>query len=327
MAGEDKKSIKYFTANRYEPTRTRGRCPIKNSRCLCGLWLILLLFISCQSSPNVPNTRQDENSIPLAAGASVYLFADVREARPIINLLPAEELKDNQVRQMIDRTSFAAAALFPKESGYSFQITAWGNYPGSIAKVAFNANKSWQKKRSEQGYQYWHSPVDRISIAITQRNVFVVSMLNDTRSDPFLTGAQFPEGFNEFRLGSGGMSRVILSCWVESPGPIFQRILSQTGVPIRVPIRQLFINLHNASSQQMYEAVIRLQLESAAHARGLASILSIAGNFTSNDPELKLAMLFLANPPIQNGINLDIKTNPMSEEEISQLINILGKIL
>ena len=118
-------------------------------------FLCSLFFFSCQTAPKITDEAQLQTTVPLDIGASVYLFANVNEMRFIFDLLPIEELKDNQVRQMLDRTGFAAAALFPEDSGRQYQITAWGKYPSSGAAMAFSFNKGWKKQRAPQGYTYW----------------------------------------------------------------------------------------------------------------------------------------------------------------------------
>ena len=299
MAGKDIKSVKK---------------PIIS---LCGSWLIIL-FISCQSVPSVPNPfTEDINHLPLDKGALVYLFINVPEARPLLELLPIEELKTTQVRQMIDRTNIAMVAFFPEESNRRFQITSRGNYPKSGADMMLSLNKDWKKQRYAINNTYWHSGKDKLSIAMTTRQAYIAAWTNDTPADPFAAapGIEIPDGFNDFRKGTGAF----LSCWVENPGPVFSQALEKAGVPIRFPVQQLFVNVNSAADKK-YEATIRLQFENAIHARGVSAILSLAGAFSSDDP---IAKLFLSNPPVLNGRNLDIKTAALSESDILQILKIV----
>ena len=326
MASEDIKELNFFTTNEHERTRTRIKCRITSLLCLCGSWLLfLLLFISCQTAPQtlqMPEAYLQQGVLPLDKGASVYLVADVKESRAIINLLPIKELKDSNVRQMIDRSNFAMAAVFPANSGKRFQITAWGNYPKSGAGMALGSNKNWIKQRNENGVEYWHSAADRISLSLTAKNLYVVSSINDKPANPLAAGAEIPEGFADFSRGA------VFSCWVNSPAAMLQQILSRAGVPITIPVLRLFVNLNTSSgTANRYEANIRLGLENASQARGLAAILRIAGSFTSNDPSLQIAMLLLSNPPVQNDRNLEIKIYFSTLNEVIDFINNIAGII
>ena len=293
------------------------------SLCLCVI-LFSFMFLSCQTAPTLktPDAFLKEGVFPLGKDASVYLIADVKEAKSIINQLPFYEIKDTNVKQMIDRSNYAVAALFPQKSGKRFQITAWGNYPNAGADMALGSNNNWKKQQNENHVPYWHSSADRLSLALSARNLFVVSSLSSSPADPLLTGAVIPEGFSDFCRGS------VFSFWVNNPASMLQQIMDKAGVPLRAPVNQLFLNLHFGNkAQKQYEAVIRLGFESAAHARGLAAILNIAGAFTSNDPALQIARLLLSNRPVQTDRFLDIKVNFTREAEIIQLITSLAGML
>jgi len=293
------------------------------SLCLCVMFFSLV-FLSCKTSaPSIrlPETCIKEGTLPLDKGALVYLAVNVNEARSFINMLPVKELNDNTVRQMIDRSDFAAAAIFPAASGRRFQITTWGNYPKSAADMILGTNKNWTKRQNENRASYWHSPADRISMAISARNLFVVSSLNDTPVNPIAAGGgsvEVPEGFADFYSGA------VLSCWMDNPSSMLQQIMDKAGVPLRIPVNQLFFNLFSGNqAQKQYEAVIRLEFESASQARGMAAILNLAGAFSSNDPALQIAKLILSNRPVQTERYLDIKVNFNGESEIVQVINSL----
>ena len=297
------------------------------SLCLCVMFFSHVFF-SCQTAPpsiRTPEAFLEEGILPLDKGALVYLAVNVNEAHSFINLLPVKELNDNTVRQMIDRSDFAAAAIFPAASGRRFQITTWGNYPKSAADMALGTNKNWTKRQNENRVLYWHSPEDRISMAVSPRNLFVVSSLNNTPVNPITTGdasAELPEGFADFYRGA------VLSCWMNSPSSMLQQILDKAGVPLRVPVNQLFFNLYSGNqAQKQYEAVIRLEFESASQARGMAAILNLAGAFSSNDPAMQIAKLLLSNRPVQTDRYLDIKVDFTREAEIIQLITNLTGML
>jgi hypothetical protein len=295
---------------------------MRNSRKTFFFILLLIIcvpFFSCQTTPVIPDVfMEDAKFVPLASGASVYIFADVEMGKSIINLLPIEELKDRQAAMILDRTNFVTAALFPPESGFRFQLAAWGNFPASRADMAFGMNKNWKKNRSVKGQSYWFSNTERLSIAIASKQIFAAASLNETPVNPFadLPGAEIPEGFNQFR------QKAPLSCWLVNPDITIEQFLVAAGIPMRFPLRQLFVNIYSVSAQdgEQYEAVIRFQLESTFQARGMAAILGLAGNFGADD---MLAAIFFANPPVQNGNNVDIKTAVLSESELLQFFNFI----
>ena len=285
-------------------------------RLCAALWLIIF-SISCKSLPQTPESYLEAGTFPLESGALVYILADVNEARSIIDVLPINELNDKQVVQLLNRTNVAMAAIYPEEKERHFHLAAWGNYPKSGAGMALSFNKDWKKQKSVTKQNYWHSAANKLSVALLSRHVFVVVSLNDSPEDPFIGSAKVPDGFAEF-------SRIApASLWIEKPGPIFQSLLNNAGVPVRVPVNELFVNMFNPAPEQ-YEAVIRLQFENAIQARGVAAVLNLAGRFTSNDPDLMIAMLFISNPPVQNGRNLDIKTGLINEEKLLQIFKTLS---
>jgi len=272
--------------------------------------------------PQAPDVFLENDALPLQSGAIAYIFADAQKAKPLLELIPIEGLNDKQVRQMIDRTNLAAVAFFPRDSALQLQLTAWGNYPKSGARMALGSNKSWKKEKSASGQTFWYSVNDRMSIAIASRQIFAAVSSADKPPDPFLDGAKIPGGFSNFY---NAHKESAVSCWIENPGPVFQRILHNAGLPIRVPVEQLFINLNVAGCTQenQYEAVVRLQFENASQARAVAAALRLAGGFTSSDPDMAILMLFLANPPVQDGRYVDVRTGVMGEDIILQLLDYL----
>ena len=275
-----------------------------------------LFIVSCHTTQS-PESYFHEGKIPLVSGANVYIVANVKEARSIIELLPIPELKSSQTKQMLDRTNFAMAALFPRESGRRFQMAAWGNYPSAGADMVLSADKNW-KKQNAAGRSYWHSSADKLSISMTAKQAFVLGSLNNAPTDPFSAGAEaiIPDGFNNFRKGAA------LSFWINNPANSIQQLLNSAGIPLRTPVRHFFINLNNVNTgraQRQYEAVLMLSFDNATQARGMLSILNLAGVVAPAASNI-ISLLFLSNPPVLDGANLIIKSNPLSEEI---LINIL----
>ena len=296
--------------------------------CLCVILLQIFLFVSCRTLPKVQDTFfEDMQFLPLENGASAYFLANVQNARSIIDLLPFEELKNKQTKQLMDRTGYVAAALFPPESGKRFQLAARGNYPSFGAGFAFTFDSNWKKHRSSAGGSYWYSQANKLSISMTSKQVLAVSSLI---SEPFdilasssQNSAEIPEGFNEFRSlhskNASGNTGADFSCWLVNPGDAISDMLNKAGLPIRFPVQEFFFNLYSVSDSK-YEAVIRFQFDSATHARGTASILNLASAFGFSDLNF-LASLFMSNPSVQNGSSLDFFSNPLDEQEIITLFD------
>jgi len=262
--------------------------------------------------PKVPSVNlETTDSLPFESGAYTYIFADAKRARPIINLLPIEELNNKETKMMLDKTRFFAAALYPQGSGRRYQIAAQGSYPGSNAALALSANKNWQKRRSDSGDEYWYSPSTGVSLLIGASHAYAAASYSNDPFEPFTPspGVEFPKGFNEFRKGSP------LSCWVTNPLVLLNKMFA--GLPVQ-SIVNLYFNLF-PMPEEKYEAIIRLQFENNSHAKGMAVLLSLASGF-STDP---LLSAFLTNPPVVNGAALDIRSTPFSEKEIKALLKLL----
>jgi hypothetical protein len=314
MASKDCKSyLKNSTTNLTNNTNLLSAIFSSFALVRVGSRLIILLFflISCQTTPKAPNINLETvDSLPFENGALAYIFADAVRARPIIDLLPIEELKNNQTKQMLDRTSFFAAALFTQNSGRRFQIAAQGKYPRSQAALAMSLNKDWQKRRTSSGVEYWYSPSNRVSILLGDNYAYAAASLTNESFEPLTStpGVEIPKGFNEFRRGAP------LSCWAADPLALINRIFA--GLPVQ-SVMNLYFNVFPAPEGQ-YETVIRLQFENPSHARGMAVILSLASGFSSNT----IFSAFLSNPPVVNGSAVDIRSAPLGEKEIKTLLEL-----
>jgi len=281
-----------------------------------SLWLTLLLLIifqllfSCQSIPKVPSINlETADSLPFENGANTYVFADAKKARSIIDLLPIPELNSKEIKQMLDKTRFFAAALFQEKNGRRFQIAAQGNYP-SAANQAISLNKSWQKRRGASG-EYWHSPSNGISVLIGTSFAYAAATNSSEPFEPFTPqpGVKVPKDFNEFRKDTP------LSCWIANPAVLLSKLFA--GFPVQ-SVSNLFFNL-SPTPDEKYNAVIRLQFENPSHAKGMAVILSLASGYSS-DP---LLSALLSNPPTVNGNNIDIRCAPLSEKDIKNILVLM----
>jgi len=286
----------------------------KNSKSIKYLFLIFLL-ISCHTTPITSDTIFEKMEyVPLDNNGFAYIFTNVKEARPILDILPIQQLKNWQANLILENTEMAAAALFTRESGRRFQVAGWGNYPSLRARVALFFNTTWKRQRSTSG-TYWSSALQKISVVINPKQVFAVAW-HDTHINPVpaSSGVKMPEGFTQFMRGAA------LACWMESPALILNQILVNEGIPVNIPANQLFLNLNPRDGNQ-YEVLFRLRFENAAQARTIAGVLALAGAFAANRNSL-MSSLFFANPPVLNGRNIDIKTALLSEQEITLLLQM-----
>ncbi|MCL2243261.1 MAG: hypothetical protein FWC03_02190 [Treponema sp.] len=300
--------------------------------------LCFLFFVTCKTSPKVTDEEQLHTTVPLDSGASVYLFADINEMRFILDLLPVAELNSKQVKQMLDKTGYAAAALFPKESGRQYQVTAWGNYPSSGAAMAFNFSREWKRQRAQQGFTYWFSASNMLSVALNASRIFAASWLKTPdNNNPVAAaaGVEYPEGFADFRRNSP------FSCWFNDPEPLINEMLDRNGIPIMIPAKKLYINLSpsqesaspnggNSSEKKQYKAELKFQFESVSLARNISTALTYAAMFlpvqgegsSANNSFFILTSILFANPPEQEGSYINIKTASLGETDIALLIGL-----
>jgi hypothetical protein len=302
--------------------------------------LLLFLFLSCQTAPKTPDVFPDDAAyIPLNSGASAYIAADIQNARFILNDLDFININDEQFQQMLDQTQFAVAGIYAPQGARRYQLTAWGSYPASKAKIALGASKGWKKQRSQiAGDDYWYSAKEGLSIAITAGRAFVsVASGNapDIPTDPFpvTPGTVIPEGFNQFREGS------ILSCWFADPGPAINQKLMEMGLPLEIPAQQLFVSLFpedeenpaekRTAENQRYVAHLQIQVAEETQARALTMMFALVRNFIplqadANNPATLLPLILFANPPAQDGNNLRITAAPLSAQEIALLLKFFS---
>ena len=300
--------LRAFVQNKFQ------QIPIQNilRAAQYSLLIAVLFLFSCKTTP----ATQVVTTLNLNSGASAYILADVERARPILELLLAEELENEQARDMMERTSSVAVAIFPPETGRRFQLEAVGSYPSFWAGLAFSFDRNWQKRRSLAGRDYWYSGGAGLSIMVSARLAYVSASTTTEPADPLPAsrGVLIPEGFTEFRQASP------LSCWLEDPAPMIRRVMNEAGIPLQFPVQQLFFNLNSADDGK-WEATLRFLYETTSQARGMASILSLAANFMS-DGQSHIASIFFANPPVLTGTNVDVKTAALDEGEITLLLNM-----
>ena len=316
---------------------------------LFSFFIFHFSFFSCKTSPLITDEAFDETGfLPLDRGAFAYIIIDVPKARPILNNTNFVNMNDKQVKQILDKTRTAAAAVYVPWAAQGssadrmaqrlahrrYQLVAWGKYPASGAKAAFGANKSWENFPSEAGGEYWYSSESNLSIAMTRKKIALLATYRDvpgTSNDPLSDseGIGIPEGFSAFRQGS------IISCWLEKSGSVINQRLGSMGIPLELPAEQFFVSIvpapepENYKGKPRYAAIVRIEVPSAVQARALTTIFSyVRGFFPANaggnavNGGAALAAILFANPPVQDGKFLTITTSALDAEEIALLFGI-----
>jgi hypothetical protein len=292
--------------------------------------VIFLLFFSCATAPKSPDPFLDESAfLPLEPGASVYMLIDVPGCRPGLDKVTIREMGKKQSREIFDRTKTAAAAFYSEGGERRFQAAAWGKYPAFRGNLALAAGKDWKKGRSKTGGAYYHSARDGLSVALTASRAFVSGAGPGSRTDPFTPppGTETPDGFTEFRRGA------VLALWINKPGASVNGLLETMGLPLQIPAEQLFVNLfphiqEGEGADALYEALIRIETSAPSQARALFTLINMARLYASAMGETgaapALAAVLFANPPVQDGRNLNLRTAVLKAEEIALLFNFFS---
>ncbi|MCL1991777.1 MAG: hypothetical protein FWG66_02380 [Spirochaetes bacterium] len=306
------------------------------------LFFSLALLLSCQTAPVIAGSFQEEGDfVPLDAGASAYIFADMNYARSLLHIFPFADIGNRQTRQMIDRTETAAVAVFPEESERHFQLVMMGRYPTARSNMALRSNRQWRRQRSDYGV-FWQSRLEEMSLAMSQQNFFLATWREpDTAGHPFAAapGIQLPQGFADFKRGAA------VSIWLDDPGPSIDNLFQSMGIPLQLPAESVFVSLFQAG-EELYEATIRLRLATAIEAAGIASILNLARGFmmlaspgmqvaaggaadaaAAQDAVALLTAVLFTNPPSVHGRDVEIQTAALNESEIVLLMAVFSAVL
>jgi hypothetical protein len=310
----------------------RGR----NKLCLRTITLLIAhcsLLIACKSATKAPElTPWESGVVPLDKGASAYVLIDVVHARPILEKISYIPTTDKNMKMMLDKTRSAVLAVFTPTSKETrrYQLVSWGSYPASGSSMAFGSNKNWNKQQSASlNLSYWYSEKSQLSVAVSPSQAYVLAAMTKEPHDPVPSsgGIKIPEGLAEFGKGA------VLSCWLSEPRAAFNQKLREMGVPIEIPAEQFFVSLFPADGQK-YEAHIKITVPSAAQARAVANVISFARTFMPQAPlddsgsaqasAAALAAILFANPVVQDGNSLLVKTPPLGVNEIALLFSMFS---
>jgi hypothetical protein len=282
-----------------------------------------------------------------------YVVANVPEARPVLDRISIEGYNSTQMAEVLDKTQFAVAALYPPESGRGIRAVTWGKYPNVRAGFAFTMSKDWKRQRTASGKYYWYAPTHRLSLALSSSQAFAAVAPAQGIADPAARealaavemaagpftqgpGIEVPEGFNAFREGS------YLALWMENPAERLDRFLSALRVPLHIPAEQLMAAFStlppvqepgpDEASGTLHEIKLRITAPSEATARSMMTLFSTARIFIlrSGSPggmdgeTFKLLSLLFTRPVEQEGAFLTLRSPPMDERGIALLFNLFS---
>jgi hypothetical protein len=273
-------------------------------------FISIFLILSAASCAVTPKYFEplSETGIHLEEGASVYLLANVKEAKPLLEALPINELQNKQTKMIIDKTEFLGAAFFPDR----FQISTLGKYPVSTAKFAFTTSPQWKKQKSEGG-DYWYSNPQKMSISLNQKQVFASSWINEPKN-PITRSVtvDFPKGFNE--------TRGCVSLWLTNSAAMIKKQFDEMALPLNAPVEMLIVNLYPAGNKY-YECMINMQFPTNSHAKGFFSLLNLARNYIAVPNSLFTAILFSSSPAL-DGRNIIVRTDALTTNETAALVKM-----
>jgi hypothetical protein len=282
----------------------------------------------------------------------LYLVAEVPQARSFLDRVSIEGLAKEDAAQILDKTRYAAAAVFPANSGKRFQAAAWGNYPSFRAGLAFASARDWKKQRSPAG-PFWYSADRNISLAFNRLQAFAalgpaepgakITSGNTPASGPYALGPGIaaPETFAAFREGAS------LALWIEHPAEPLGRFLEGLRLPIRIPAEEFLAAMvplvppgeipgpagprnraaGPGGSGPLYEIRLQIRAPSETNARTLLTLFSTARLFiprVENAGSSELLSLLFARPPEQEGPYLKLRSAPVNEEDIALLFTLFS---
>jgi len=289
---------------------------------------VLIILISCASSPRVSSPVDESGFSLLPAGARVYLWADTVKARPLLDILSFQGVNGKDAAQVLDKTKTAALAFFSDgktddiTADRQFFIAAQGNYPQFGASLSFAFSKNWKKQKSSAGGSYWYSVADDIALVLGA-NLALVS-----NTDPLaaLPAASAPEGFAEFNRGFA------LAGWMNDSAEAINGFLASMGIPLQLPAEEFFFGAKTEA--ELWNLVFKIRTPSAAQARSLLTLFSITRLFVMRaqdsgggiagepmSPQQAAALLF-ANAPELDAEYLILRMDSLEADKIALLFKM-----
>jgi hypothetical protein len=278
----------------------------------------ILLFVSCASLPGIEDPAPEDDFALLPPGASLYLYAEIAGARPILELLSIGGISGADIPEILDRTDSLTAAFYPEGAGRRFLAAGRGRYPVFRTGLSLSMSSAWKKRRSETGGRYWYSAGYKLAAAIGKER----ALLSDT--DPLVSspGSRSPAGFEAFRGGA------VLAGWLPDAAVPINAFFADREIPLQIPVQQIVFSVFpqgKNGEEEKYEITMRLETPSASHAQGLASIMTMmrlfmTAAFGPDDPLKVIADLFI-RPPLREDANLILRSGPLGKRDLALLFN------
>lgn len=277
-----------------------------------------LLFVSCATTGvrDAGAFRGGFDGLP--ADALAYVRLDVKSTRSLLNgVLARNGLNTKAVKEFLDKTDTAAAAVFPLGAERRFLLAADGkNYPVAASSFSFAFSPAWKKIASATGRRYWRNEARRLSLVLSGGSAYI------SDADPFFPGPRAvpPDSFAPFAASADA------SVWVRDTSFI-DTALAVADVPITIQATGLFIALFRQTDG--WRLALRLEMPSAAQANGLAAVLTMLRT-SLRDGAVKLgpeaatfAKLLLSEPPQADGSAIVFQSPHMGDGEFYGLTELL----
>ena len=287
-------------------------------------WLLVFLLFSCASSPSVPKPEafyEGRSGFSLVAeGAAIYLTAEVKSSRPILDSLELGGMTGAEIKKFLDMSDVITAAVFHIPGERHFYAAASGSFPSASGGLFFSASKDWEKKLSASGMPYWYSQRSLLAISLNPKYAY----LSD--SDPFVPppGAGAPEALSALQKNA------VLSGWMNNPAAAINRLIAVFEVPVEIPAQRLLFAVYKADAENQYTAALRFETPAAAQAAGLVRIITMAklglalADFAGRKDLEALAKAFFSQNPRQDGNALIITTGAMDGKDLALLFNSIS---
>jgi len=290
-----------------------------------ALILVVLLTAACATVPKTTAQMDTGDFSLLPAGGAMYLWADMAEARPLLESISFDGLDLKQAGSILDRTG-SAAAVFSGAGSDRFFVSLRGKYPVFQAGFSMTFSKDWKKIKSSTGPSYWHSDKFNVGVALDSQRALVCT------ADPFeklpsadRPAVDVPLDFEDFRTGS------VMSGWITDPKTSVNKFLSTMGIPIQLPAEDFFFKVLKSGDDQ-WELVFRVRTASVNQARALVAIFTLARVFVSGSggsgDGAKTIYDFLPalfyNLPQRNEDVLTLTSDNFTAKDMSLLFNAIS---
>jgi hypothetical protein len=325
------------------------------------LLALFAAFASCKSTPKPEDFyagRADPFAL-MAQGADIYLRADAKEARPILDSIKLSESGGKEIAEFLDLTDTVTASLWSAKeikkeqakaekeaaknedslsAGLSkteeapplrrFLVAADGKYPSKKGKFYFGASADWKKTKSATGLEYYRSEKANLSINLAAAKAYI------SDGDPFVPapGASAPAELAALQQNADGKPAVLYG-WMDDPDTPFNKIISTLKLPVTLPADRLLFGVYQAEAAETFTAALRLETSKPSQAAAVARIFSLAKGALSlfdfsgrKDGESLGALLkiLFAGTPETDGSAVIVRTGTISAKDIALLFNTLA---